>query len=403
MRLRYILFLLLIAICANFSEAKPKKKKRKKPSKKYAPAKKVPKTVPTAPIVKKETKEVLPQKVQPAAKTESVNTQAKTEKKPSAAASAPPKDFLQIKTPKIQYTSPDTASISEEEIDGGEDFEDGTDDIIFDPTKEPSIVSDDSSDLEDGELSVVEEDEEVKFNDSTWVKIAEYYSIWDSRSVNPYRIDATKFKDTVELKLYDSEKGRDWHPPLRNSILNSDFGMRWSRFHYGVDLDLNVGDSVFAVFDGVVRIAKFDGRGYGKYIMLRHYNGLETLYGHLSKQLVNPGQYVKAGDLIGFGGSTGRSTGPHLHFEVRFEGNAINPEYFFDFSQNLLRDNEAEITSEQFTYLKTARKVSYHRVRSGETLSQISRKYRVPVLRICKLNRISTRTILRPGRRLRIK
>lgn len=399
MRLRYILFLLLIAICASFSEAKPKKKKRKKPTKKYAPAKKPAKAAsPT--VIKKDDKETAAKKAAntvPETKTEKKNTS------PATIAAAPPKDFLQIKTPKIQYTSPDTASISEEEIDGGEDFEDGTDDIVFDPTKEPSIVSDDSSDLEDGELSLVEEDEEVKFNDSTWVKIAEYYSIWDSRAVNPYRIDATKFKDTVELKLYDPEKGRNWHPPLRNSILNSDFGMRWSRFHYGVDLDLNVGDSVFAVFDGVVRIAKFDGRGYGKYIMLRHYNGLETLYGHLSKQLVSPGQYVKAGDLIGFGGSTGRSTGPHLHFEVRFEGNAINPEYFFDFSQNLLRDDEAEITSEQFTYLKTARKVSYHRVRSGETLSQISRKYRVPVLRICKLNRISTRTILRPGRRLRIR
>ena len=393
MRLRYILFLLLIAICANLSEGKPKKKKHKKPAKKYAPAKKSAKN--STPIKKEEKENTKLQN----------NNQLKTEKKNnSTIAVLPPKDFLQIKTPKIQYTSPDTSSISEEEIDGGEDFEDGSsDDIVFDPSKEPSIVSDDSSDLEDGELSVVEEDEEVKFNDSTWVKIAEYYSIWDSRSVNPYRIDATKFKDTVELKLYDSEKGRNWHPPLRNSILNSDFGMRWSRFHYGVDLDLDIGDSVFAVFDGVVRIVKFDGRGYGKYIMLRHYNGLETLYGHLSKQLVSPGEYVKAGDLIALGGNTGRSTGPHLHFEVRFEGNAINPEYFFDFSQNLLRDDEAEITSEQFSYLKTARKVSYHRVRSGETLSQISRKYRVPVLRICKLNRISTRTILRPGRRLRIK
>jgi murein DD-endopeptidase MepM/ murein hydrolase activator NlpD len=400
MRLRYILFLLLIVICTHFSEAKPKKRKYKKPIKKYAPVKK---TVKASTSAKKEVK-TTPLTQEPifvANKSSAGNSMSKNDNKVTA---NPPKDFLQIKTPNIQYTKPDTSSISEEEIEGGEDFDEGSsDDIIFDPSKEPSIVSDDSSNLEDGELSVVEEDEEVKFNDSTWVKIAEYYSIWDSRAVNPYRIDATKFKDTVALKLYDSEKGRDWHPPLRNSILNSDFGMRWSRFHYGVDLDLDVGDSVFAVFDGVVRIAKFDGRGYGKYIMLRHYNGLETLYGHLSKQLVSPGQYVKAGDLIGLGGSTGRSTGPHLHFEVRFEGNAINPEYFFDFNQNLLRDDETEITAKQFEYLKIARRVTYHRVRSGETLSQISRKYRVPVLRICKLNRISTRTILRPGRRLRIK
>lgn len=315
------------------------------------------------------------------------------------------KDFLQIKTPKIQYTTPDTSSILEEEIDGGDDFDESEEEkSIFLPEKKPSIVSEDTSDLADGELSIVEIEEEIKFeNDSNWVKIAEYYSIWDSRSVNPYRIDASKFKDTVSLTLFDVEKGRNWHPPLREAIMTSDFGVRWSRFHYGIDLDLEIGDSIFAVFDGVVRISKYDRSGYGNYVMLRHYNSLETLYGHMTRQAVVPGQYVKAGDLIGFGGSTGRSTGPHLHFEVRFEGNAIDPEHFFDFEKNLLKDSRCEITAKQFDYLRSARKVVYHRVRSGETLARIARKYRVPVSRICKLNRISSRTKLRPGRRLRIR
>ncbi len=374
MILRYIIYLVLIALSISVSEAKPKKKKKK-------------------------------------ASTHSSNystARNKAKKKPVAAnqkpIQTPPKDFLQIKTPKLEYTAPDTASISEEEIEGGEDYEESEDEkSVFSPEKKPTIVSEDTTDMEDGELSVVEVDEEVSFNDSTWVKIAEYYSIWDSRAVNPYRIDATKFKDTVSVKLFDSESGRNFHPPLRKSIINSVFGMRWSRFHYGVDLDLDVGDSIFAVFDGVVRISKYDGRGYGNYVMLRHYNSLETLYGHMTKQAVNAGQYVKAGDLIGFGGSTGRSTGPHLHFEVRFEGNAIDPEHFFDFKKNELIDQESEITSEQFLYLKKARQAVYHRVRSGDTLSRISRKYRVPVLRICKLNRITTRTVLRAGRRLRIK
>lgn len=315
------------------------------------------------------------------------------------------KDFLQIKTPKILYTAPDTSSIFEEEIDGGDDFEESEEEkSTFLPEKKPTIVSEDTSDLADGELSIVEVEEEIKFeNDSNWVKIAEYYSIWDSRSVNPYRIDASKFKDTVSLTLYDVEKGRNWHPPLRKAIMTSDFGTRWSRFHYGIDLDLEIGDSIFAVFDGVVRISKYDRSGYGNYVMLRHYNSLETLYGHMTRQAVAPGQYVKAGDLIGFGGSTGRSTGSHLHFEVRFEGNAINPEHFFDFDKNLLKDSRCNITSKQFDYLRSARKVVYHRVRSGETLARIARKYRVPVSRICKLNRISSRTKLRPGRRLRIR
>lgn len=333
---------------------------------------------------------------------------SKSKAKPPKAATPPKEvfnDFKQIKTPKIQYTKPDTASIMEEEIEGGEDAgeESEAEQSIFSPEKKPTLVSEDTSDLADGELSIVEVEEQVRFDDSTWVKIAEYYSIWDSKAVNPYRIDATKFKDTVEIQLLDEQGGRNFHPPLRNSIINSDFGMRWSRFHYGIDLDLNVGDSIFAVFDGIVRIAKYDKNGYGNYVLLRHYNSLETLYGHMTKQAVAPGQYVKAGDFIGFGGSTGRSTGPHLHFEVRFEGNAIDPEHFFDFQKNLLKDDKCQITSQQFEYLKKARQVMYHRVRSGETLSRIARKYRVPVTRICKLNRISTRTVLRAGRKLRIR
>ena len=378
MHIRYIIFLLLIAFCASFSTAQYKKKKKRAPISKSAQKKKVS-------ALKKAA----------AAKAAA----AKAKKQPPVATT--PKDFLQIKTPKLQYTSPDTTTISEEEIEGGEEGSD-EEKSVFSPEKKPTIVSEDTSDLADGELSIVEVDEEVKFNDSTWVKIAEYYSIWDSKAVNPYRIDATKFKDTVDLSLVDLEKDRKWFPPLRNSIINSDFGLRWSRFHYGVDLDLNVGDSIFATFDGVVRISKFDKNGYGNYVLLRHYNSLETLYGHMTKQNVSPGQYVKAGDLIGFGGSTGRSTGPHLHFEVRFEGNAIDPEHIFDFEKNLLWNDKCQITAKQFKYLKDARKVVYHRVRSGDTLSKIGRKYRVPVTRICKLNRITTRTILRAGRRLRI-
>jgi len=382
MQLRYIIFLLLLAFCATFSSAQNKKKSQ--PAAKYA---------------KKKTYSANRKAAAKSAKaSKAANSQDAS--KPATIVT-PPKDFLQIKTPKLQYTAPDTTTIIEEEIEGGEEGSDA-DKSIFSPEKTPTIVSEDTSDLADGELSIVEVDEEVKFNDSTWVKIAEYYSIWDSKAVNPYRIDATKFKDTVNLVLFEPEKNRNWHPPLRNSIINSDFGLRWSRFHYGVDLDLNVGDSIFATFDGVVRISKFDKNGYGNYVLLRHYNSLETLYGHMTKANVSAGQYVKAGDLIGFGGSTGRSTGPHLHFEVRFEGNAIDPEHVFDFEKNLLWDDKCKITAKQFKYLQEARKVVYHRVRSGDTLSKIAKKYRVPVTRICKLNRISTRTVLRTGRKLRI-
>ena len=120
--------------------------------------------------------------------------------------------------------------------------------------------------------------------------------------------------------------------PVKGKLVSA-FGYRprFGRMHRGVDLDLNVGDTVVAAFDGRVRITKFERRGYGYYVVLRHDNGLETVYGHLSRFLVKPDQYVKAGQPIALGGNTGRSTGPHLHFETRFMGMALNPASIIDF------------------------------------------------------------------------
>lgn len=120
--------------------------------------------------------------------------------------------------------------------------------------------------------------------------------------------------------------------PVKGKLVSA-FGYRprFGRMHRGVDLDLNVGDTVVAAFDGRVRITKFERRGYGYYVVLRHDNGLETVYGHLSRFLVKPDQYVKAGQPIALGGNTGRSTGPHLHFETRFMGIALNPASIIDF------------------------------------------------------------------------
>jgi len=310
-------------------------------------------------------------------------------------------EFLNIKSPEIKSIEADTNVIQEDE---GDFFDEQSDQArsVFDPRKRLSITSEDTASIDDGEISIVEISEEVKM-DCVWVKIAEYYSIWDSRSVNPYRIDHSNFRDTVQITLYDSTEGRFWSPPLRKTFVTSDFGARWSRWHYGTDLELDTGDSTLAAFDGIVRVQRWDGRGYGNYILLRHYNGLETLYGHLSKALVQVGQYVKAGDLIGYGGSTGRSTGPHLHYEVRFEGTPIDAEDVYDFEEGQLISKNLIITSENFKYLGKRRQVVFHRVRSGDTISQISRKYRVPASRLCKLNGISMRSTLRVGKRLRIK
>lgn len=121
--------------------------------------------------------------------------------------------------------------------------------------------------------------------------------------------------------------------PVKHRVVNSHFGYRkqFGRQHKGTDLKANIGDTVYAAFTGKVRLTKFERNGYGFYIIVRHDNGLETYYAHLSKFLVKENQYVKAGTPIALSGNTGRSTGPHLHFETRFMGKAINPEKIFDF------------------------------------------------------------------------
>lgn len=121
--------------------------------------------------------------------------------------------------------------------------------------------------------------------------------------------------------------------------LNSTYKWRWGRQHHGLDLGLHTGDSVMAAFDGVVRYAQFNKGGYGNCVIIRHLNGLETLYGHLSKLEVSPNQYVSGGQLIGLGGSTGHSMGPHLHFETRYKDFSFNPQIFIDVeNQSLLKD-----------------------------------------------------------------
>ncbi|MBY0425225.1 MAG: M23 family metallopeptidase, partial [Cytophagales bacterium] len=235
------------------------------------------------------------------------------------------KDFVQIKAPSIKYVAPDTSTIYEDKKQpapkGSKSnsyfLENGNDSkpFYFEPERQTTGADADSGYVSDEDFEIVEVDEEYNI-DSNWVKIAEYYSIWDSRAVNPYRVDPAELKDTVTIIMYDSASGRFWSPPLLQGILNDDFGPRRYRWHYGVDLDLNMGDPVYAAFDGIVRICRYDRNGYGNYVLVRHYNGLETIYGHLTRQTVKVGDYVKAGELVGLGGSTGRSSGPHLHFEV---------------------------------------------------------------------------------------
>ena len=198
--------------------------------------------------------------------------------------------------------------------------------------------------------------------------------------------------------------------PTTNTKITSKFGPRRRRMHNGIDVKVYIGDTIRAAFSGKVRVVKNQGRrvGYGKYIIIRHENGLETVYAHLSKQLVNEDQYVESGEVIGLGGNTGRSTGSHLHFETRFLGQAINPALIFDFERQ-------DIVAESYLFLKGNNRyrrnnsstmvadgnVQYYKVRKGDSLSRISKKTGVSIDRLCKLNGITPRTTLRPNQVLK--
>lgn len=199
-----------------------------------------------------------------------------------------------------------------------------------------------------------------------------------------------------------------------NMRVTSNYGYRrrFRRMHYGIDLALHTGDTIRAAFDGKVRVRNYERRGYGYYIVLRHPNGLETVYGHMSKQLVDENEIVRAGQPIGLGGSTGRSTGPHLHFETRFMGIPINPRDIIDIENGSpLRDIYTFKKGKKTYYAKNSRKsrrsngsspVTY-RIKSGDTLSGIAQRHGTTVRRLCAINGISRNKVLRPGKALRIR
>jgi len=223
------------------------------------------------------------------------------------------------------------------------------------------------------------------------------YFFWDTIDIHPYKSKMNKFTDTRVLSLVDSNSF--FSMPIKNTV-NSDFGWRKWKYHYGIDLGLNVGDSVVSPFDGMVRVVK-KSKSYGRCIVIRNNNGLETLFAHLSKTLVVPNQEVKAGELIGLGGNSGRSTGPHLHFEIRYLGGAINPNDIMDFNNYTLLTDTLIIDRCTFDYLNDVQKARYYTVRKGDSLSKIAHKTGVSMSRLCILNGITRKSLLRIGRRLR--
>lgn len=239
--------------------------------------------------------------------------------------------------------------------------------------------------------AIVPIQDEIKFTDFS--ELPEEYDIWDT-SLNPYNVSLVEMKDTVKIDV------SNYCPPSTRYV-TSDFGFRKWKHHNGIDLKVFRGDTVRCAFDGVVRIVRRDRYGYGLFVVVRHSNGLETLYGHLSKFLVKSNQQVKAGDALGMGGSTGRSSGYHLHLEIRYLGTPINPNDIINFNTHTVNNKVLVLTANHFAYKKEIGKIRYWTIKSGDTLGKIAQRTGVSISKLCSLNGIKRTTVLRIGRRIR--
>lgn len=250
-----------------------------------------------------------------------------------------------------------------------------------------------------------------------------FKTTWFTDMPFTYDNDISRLKDTLWICSVDSSNNK-FCMPIDGPVL-SKFKYRGSRFHHGVDIDLNTGDTVRAAFNGIVRYAQYNKGGFGNLVIIRHYNGIETYYAHLSKLHVTPGEEVFAGQLIGLGGNTGRSFGPHLHFETRFYDNAFDPYEIIDFDSKQLKSENLFIHPGMFDYRAVSRsntqprvntsgsapsggntstKVSggkYYTVRAGDNLSSIAQHHGTTVNQLCALNGISRNSILQIGQRIR--
>ena len=245
---------------------------------------------------------------------------------------------------------------------------------------------------------------------------------WNETQSNPYGIEQKDLPEQWSIWLVDSLD--QYHCPFQGTIHpRGKFGVRRGRRHQGVDVPLKTGDPIYATFTGKVRMSKYLG-AYGNIIVIRHDNGIETFYAHLSKRNVEVGDWVNAGDVIGLGGSTGRSTGPHLHFETRYNGFAFDPQWLIDFENGLLRhrlfvlkkkyfniysnyeqDFEDEMKNEEDDKKEDAEReaMRWYTIKSGDTLGRIAINNGTTVSELCRLNGISKTTTLKIGRKIRVR
>ncbi|MDE7180509.1 MAG: peptidoglycan DD-metalloendopeptidase family protein [Muribaculaceae bacterium] len=267
----------------------------------------------------------------------------------------------------------------------------------------------------DDQIKLVEKNTFIDLIDDLEPELDIYTEGWNSKSVNPFKESDVPTSKVIDVTGY--------HMPVPGRV-TSTYGYRakFGRMHKGVDLALRSNDTVYAAFDGKVRLTNYEGKGYGNYVILRHPNGLETVYGHLNRFLVKPDQVVKAGQPIALGGSTGRSTGPHLHFETRYMGYAINPQAIFDFERHTTHTDTYHFSKQTYTkarnyapkttiaksdsentYKSGANNQTAYTVKKGDSLASIARSYGMSATTLRKINGMEPTDKIHVGQVLKLK
>ncbi len=271
----------------------------------------------------------------------------------------------------------------------------------------------------------------VLYNDNTWRYVRNrdidvldetiYTQNWDTSKIHAYNVELKDLPMSMVIDLVDTLKS--YHYPFKGRV-TSKYGPRRRGIHQGTDIDLETGDPIYATFDGRVRHTTYVARGYGHLIIIRHDNGLETFYAHLSEVNVKPGDWVTAGQVIGKGGNTGRSTGSHLHYEMRYKGHSFDPERLINFTTGDLRretfllkrtyfspysrftqdfDEEIQSDEEDKKIAAEAAAIKYHIVKKGDTLGRIAINNHTTVTKLCQLNGLKKTSTLRIGQRIRVR
>ncbi len=246
-----------------------------------------------------------------------------------------------------------------------------------------------------------------------------YNCIWDNHNIRYQSAILPPKTDTIIIPL-EGPADNCFISPIKGKVIS---GYRTPRRknHTGTDVKLKKGDTVRCAFDGKVRLAR-SFHGYGLLVLVRHNNGLETLYGHLSKLLVKENDFIEAGDVVGLGGRTGRATTDHLHYESRVYGVSFDSEKYLDFETGQFKfdtlyyiNGRIEPCLEDFPAPRIATNLIAgnsqsleegaisHEIRKGDTLSAIARKYNTSVSEICQVNNISPKKVLKIGEKLIIK